>query len=87
MPALGFGTLIRNLTETRNATRVALEAGFRHFDCAERHRNEEQVGQAIQEAIQAGWISRDDLFITTKLWNSNHRPERIQPAVESTARG
>jgi aldehyde reductase len=84
MPALGFGTLIPDPTETRNATRTALEAGFRHFDCSERYRNEEQVGQAIGEAIQAGWINRNDLFITTKLWNNNHRPERVQPAIESS---
>jgi aldehyde reductase len=84
IPALGFGTLIPDATETRNATRTALEAGFRHFDCSERYRNEEQVGQAIREAIQAGWINRNELFITTKLWNNNHRPERVQPAIESS---
>src|SRR4051812_441073 len=83
MPALGFGTLIPDPTETRNATRTALEAGFRHFDCSERYRNEEQVGQAIQEATEAGSVNRRDLFITTKLWNNNHRPERVQPAIES----
>ncbi len=84
MPALGFGTLIPDATGTRNATRTALEAGFRHFDCAERYRNEEQVGEAIREAIQAGSLTREDLFITTKLWNNNHRPERVQPAFESS---
>ena len=84
MPALGFGTLIPDATETRNATRTALEAGFRHFDCAERYRNEEQVGEAIREALQAGSLTRDDLFITTKLWNNNHRPERVQPAFEAS---
>jgi aldehyde reductase len=84
MPALGFGTLIPDATETRTATRAALEAGFRHFDCSERYRNEEQVGQAIREAIQAGSLNRRELFITTKLWNNNHRPERVQPAIEAS---
>ena len=84
MPALGFGTLIPDATETRNATRTALEVGFRHLDCSERYRNEEQVGQAVREAIQAGWIGRNDLFITTKLWNNNHRPERVQPAIHAS---
>jgi aldehyde reductase len=84
MPALGFGTLIPDATETRNATRTALEAGFRHLDCAERYRNEEQVGEAIQQAIQAGLLTRKDLFVTSKLWNNNHRPERVQPAFASS---
>jgi alcohol dehydrogenase (NADP+) len=74
MPALGFGTLILDATETRNSTRAALEAGFRHFDCAERYRNEEQVGLAISEAVRAGSVSRKDLFITTKLWNTTIVP-------------
>ena len=84
MPALGFGTLIPDATETRNATRTALEVGFRHFDCAERYRNEEQVGLAISEAVRDGSVSRKDLFITTKLWNTNHRPERVEPAFEAS---
>jgi aldehyde reductase len=84
MPALGFGTLIPDATETRDATRTALDTGFRHFDCAERYRNEEQVGEAIREGVQAGSVTRADLFITTKLWNNNHRPERVQPAFEAS---
>ena len=84
MPALGFGTLIPDPTETKNATVAALKAGFRHLDCAERYRNEEQVGEAIREDIQAGSLTRGDLFITTKLWNNNHRPERVRPAFESS---
>ena len=84
MPALGFGTLIPDAAETRNATRTALETGFRHLDCSERYRNEEQVGQAIREAVDAGRLNRNELFLTTKLWNNNHRPERVQPAIESS---
>jgi alcohol dehydrogenase (NADP+) len=84
MPALGFGTLIPDATETRSATGAALEAGFRHFDCAERYGNEQQVGEAIRERLQRGSFAREDVFITTKLWNNNHRPERVQPAFESS---
>jgi alcohol dehydrogenase (NADP+) len=47
MPAIGFGTLIPDATETRNSTRAALEAGFRHFDCADRYRNEEQIPRSL----------------------------------------
>jgi len=84
MPALGFGTLIPDPAETLTATRDALEAGFRHFDCAERYRNEREVGQALQAGLAARGIAREDLFVTTKLWNSNHRPERVEPAFESS---
>src|SRR5277367_5356244 len=80
MPVLGFGTLIPDAAATISATRDALEAGFRHFDCAERYRNEREVG----EALQAGGIAREDIFVTTKLWNTNHRPERVKPALEAS---
>src|SRR5271166_2093568 len=84
IPALGFGTLIPDPAVTITATRDALEAGFRHFDCAERYRNERQVGEALQAAFAAGGIAREDIFVTTKLWNSNHRPERVRPAFEAS---
>ena len=84
MPALGFGTLIPDAAETISATRDALEAGFRHFDCAERYRNEREVGEALQAGLAAGGIAREDIFVTTKLWNSNHRPERVEPAFEAS---
>ena len=84
MPALGFGTLIPDAAVTITATRDALEAGFRHFDCAERYRNEREVGEALQAGLAAGGIAREDIFVTTKLWNSNHRPERVAPAFEAS---
>ena len=84
MPVLGFGTLIADAALTVSATRDALEAGFRHFDCAERYRNEREVGEALQAGLAAGGIAREDIFVTTKLWNSNHRPERVEPAFEAS---
>ena len=84
MPALGFGTLIPDAATTISATKGALEAGFRHFDCAERYRNEREVGEALQAGLAAGGIAREDIFVTTKLWNSNHRPERVEPAFEAS---
>ncbi|MEH2236080.1 aldo/keto reductase [Nostoc sp.] len=86
MPALGFGTLIPDPLATKEATKAALEAGFRHLDCAERYRNEAVVGEAMQEVFKAGGIQREDVFVTTKLWNNNHRPERVQPAFEASLR-
>ena len=84
IPALGFGTLIPEPTVTITATRDALAAGFRHFDCAERYRNEREVGEALQAELASRWIAREDIFVTTKLWNTNHRPERVEPAFEKS---
>jgi alcohol dehydrogenase (NADP+) len=84
MPALGFGTLIADAATTTSATRDALETGYRHFDCAERYRNEREVGEALHAGLAAGGIAREDIFVTTKLWNSNHRPERVGPAFEAS---
>lgn len=86
IPAVGFGTLIPDPRVTRQATKAALEAGFRHLDCAERYRNEEAVGDALQESFKAGTLQRRDLFVTTKLWNTNHRPERVKPAFDASRR-
>jgi len=84
MPVLGFGTLIPDAATTIRATKNALEAGFRHFDCAERYRNEREVGEALQEGLAAGGIAREDVFVTTKLWNTNHRPDRVRPAFDAS---
>jgi len=84
IPALGFGTLIPDPVATKNATKAALEAGFRQFDTGERYRNEKEVGAALQEVFQAGQIRRQDVFIAAKLWNNNHRPERVAPAFEES---
>jgi len=81
---LGFGTLIPDAAATIGATGDALEAGFRHFDCAERYRNEREVGEALTRGMAAGGIARKDVFVTTKLWNTNHRPERVQPAFDAS---
>src|SRR5271168_4454980 len=86
IPAVGFGTLIRDPLATRQATKTALEVGFRHLDCAERYRNEEAVGDAMQAAFGEGKIRREDIFVTTKLWNSNHRPERVEAAFDASRR-
>ena len=84
LPALGFGTLIPDPIATKNATKAALEAGFRALDSAERYRTEKEVGEAMKEVFKAGKIKREDVFVATKLWNTNHRPERVKPAFEAS---
>ena len=84
LPALGFGTLISDPLTAKQAVKTALEVGFRHFDCAERYRNEQAVGDAMREMFKAGTVQREDVFVTTKLWNNHHRPERVKPAFEAS---
>jgi len=84
IPALGFGTLIPDPIATENATRAALEAGFLTLDTSERYRTETEVGNAMQEVFKIGKVKREDVFIATKLWNNNHRPKRVKPALEAS---
>ncbi len=84
IPALGFGTSLSDRAKTRDAVKAAVEAGFRHLDAAERYRNEAEVGAALHELFAAGTVRRDELFVTTKLWNNNHRPERVKPALQAS---
>src|SRR3984893_11239231 len=84
IPALGFGTSLSDRTKTRDAVKAAVKVGFRHLDAAERYRNEAQVGAALKELFADGTVRREDLFVTTKLWNNNHRPERVKPALQAS---
>jgi diketogulonate reductase-like aldo/keto reductase len=84
IPALGFGTSLSDNTKTRNAVKTAVEVGFRHLDAAERYRNEAEVGAALTELFANGTVRREELFVTTKLWNNNHRPERVRPALQAS---
>ena len=84
IPALGFGTSLSDRKETRNAVRTAVEVGFRHLDAAERYRNEAGVGAALNELFADGTVRREELFVTTKLWNINHRPERVKPTLQAS---
>jgi diketogulonate reductase-like aldo/keto reductase len=84
IPALGFGTSLSDRAQTHDAVKTAVEVGFRHLDAAERYRNEAEVGAALKESFAEGTVRRADLFVTTKLWNNNHRPERVRPALQAS---
>jgi diketogulonate reductase-like aldo/keto reductase len=86
IPAVGFGTLIPDPVAAKQAVKTALEVGFRHIDGAEAYRNEDVVGHALKEAFDDGIVRREELFVTMKLWNNNHRPERVKPAMEASLR-
>ena len=84
MPILGLGTWKSAPGEVYDAVKVALQAGYRHIDCAPIYGNEPEVGQALTESFEAGVVSRDDVWITSKLWNDAHAPEDVRPAAEAT---
>ncbi|MGH3968031.1 MAG: aldo/keto reductase, partial [Mycobacterium sp.] len=84
IPALGFGTSLSDRKLTRNAVKTAVGVGFRHLDAAERYRNEAEVGAALNELFADKTVRREELFVTTKLWNNNHRPERVKPALQAS---
>ncbi|KAJ9598319.1 hypothetical protein L9F63_010997, partial [Diploptera punctata] len=84
-PVLGCGTYkAGNPGEVADVVKNAIDVGFRHIDCAMFYDNEPEIGQAIKEKIAEGVIKREDLFITSKLWNNNHRPDLVVPACKKT---
>lgn len=84
MPILGLGTWKSAPGEVYEAVKTALDAGYRHVDCAPIYGNEPEVGQAFDETFGDGDVSRDDVWVTSKLWNDAHAPEDVRPALEST---
>lgn len=84
LPILGLGTWKSKPGEVRQAVFWAIEAGYRHIDCAAIYQNEREVGQGIHDAIAEGLVKRKDLFVTSKLWNDSHRHEDVKPALEKT---
>jgi diketogulonate reductase-like aldo/keto reductase len=78
MPRVGLGVFRASPAETYAAVRKALAAGYRHIDTAQIYGNEQAVGQAVRDS----GLPRDEVFVTTKLWNEFQRPGAVQPAVE-----
>ena len=86
MPIIGLGTWKSAPGDVYDAVKIALEAGYRHVDCAPIYGNEEEVGQALSESFDAGVADREDVWVTSKLWNDAHRPDHVRPALEETLR-
>nr|XP_005901876.1 PREDICTED: prostaglandin F synthase 2 [Bos mutus] len=87
IPVLGFGTYAPEevpKSEALEATKFAIEVGFRHVDSAHLYQNEEQVGQAIRSKIADGTVKREDIFYTSKLWCNSLQPELVRPALEKS---
>ena len=78
MPQIGYGTWLSEAGEVYQGTKAALACGYRHIDEAWVYMNEDEVGRAISEALAEGVCTRDELWVTTKLWQCHHRPELVR---------
>ncbi|MEL6558378.1 MAG: aldo/keto reductase [Bacteroidota bacterium] len=84
MPILGLGTWKSAPNEVYGAVKEAIKIGYRHIDCAAIYGNEQEVGRAVSECIAEGIVSREDLWITSKLWNNAHGADHVIPALKKT---
>ncbi len=84
MPSIGLGVWKIDPDQTADVICDAVDAGYRHFDCACDYGNEHEVGIGLKRVFDAGTVTRDDLWITSKLWNTYHQPKHVRPAVERT---
>jgi len=84
MPAFGLGTWKSAPGEVEHAVIEAVKLGYRHIDCAAIYENENEVGQGLLRCIEEGIVTREDLWITSKLWNNAHKEEDARPAIEKT---
>lgn len=81
---LGLGTWKSKPGEVATAIRSAIKIGYRHFDCAFIYMNEKEIGQAFADAFADGDVKREEVWITSKLWNNFHKQEDVIPALKKT---
>ena len=84
VPSIGLGLWKIDQAETADMVQSAIDCGYRHFDSACDYGNEIEAGKGLSQAIRDGKVTREDLWITSKLWNTYHRPEHVRPALEKT---
>ena len=84
MPMLGLGTWKSGPGEVYQAVLWALEAGYRHIDCAAIYQNEKEVGDALKEAFDKGIVKREEVWVTSKLWNNAHEIDKVEEGLQKT---
>ncbi|MCA6074560.1 aldo/keto reductase [Fulvivirga sedimenti] len=84
IPQLGLGTWKSAPGEVYQAVIDAVNAGYRHIDCAAIYGNESEIGEALTHLLKSGSVKREDLFITSKLWNNAHQPDAAHLALKKT---
>jgi L-glyceraldehyde reductase len=83
MPQIGLGTWLSKPHEVENAVEHAIRTGYRHIDCARIYKNQDEVGRALQKTIPSV-AKRQDIWVTSKLWNSGHRPGEVEKELDET---
>jgi D-xylose reductase len=82
LPAVGLGLWKVERHQAARTVQDAIEAGYRHFDCACDYGNEAEVGEGLQQVLHSGTCRREELWVTSKLWNTYHAAEHVRLAVE-----
>ncbi|XP_073311014.1 NADPH-dependent aldo-keto reductase, chloroplastic-like [Primulina huaijiensis] len=84
IPSVGLGTWKAAPGVVGEAIVAAVKAGYRHIDCAQRYGNEKEIGVTLRKLFEDGFVKREDLWVTSKLWCSDHAPEDVPLALNRT---
>ena len=84
IPSVGLGTWKSKPGEVYDAVVAAIKVGYRHIDCAPIYGNEKEIGEALKRCFESNIVQREELWITSKLWNDQHQEADVVPALKKT---